>query len=159
MDTSENKKRVLDLVWKNYEGQAMATRRVADRVAIVLGASVAGVGLMFKDITVNSLSSLGGQISLGLLLVFLLAAFVFACCAWTPSPVGIPSSTSPDRLWHFLVAVDDDASTATLISDICKATDEEEQFTLRVACWLKACMICCGLAIVASMSVKLFSVT
>jgi hypothetical protein len=159
MKTSDNKKRVLDLVWKNYDGQVAATRRASDRVAIVLGASVAGIGLMFKDIPSGTQFNLGVQVSILVMLVAMISAFVFACCAWTPSPVGVPSSTDRDRLWHFLVNVDDDCSASTLIGDICKATDEEENFTLRVTSWLKACMISCGVAVAASMAVKLFSVT
>jgi hypothetical protein len=156
-NTSENKKRVLDLVWKNYEGQVTATRRTSDRVAVVLAASVAGIGLIFKDISMASAMSTSVRLALTVLFASLMTAFVVACRAWAPSPVGIPSGTNLDRLWHFLVAVEDDISAATLISDVCAATDEEEQTTLRIARLLRACMVLCGIAFVSSVWVKVFS--
>jgi hypothetical protein len=157
MDTSDNKKRVLDLVWKNYEGQVTATRRTSDRVAVVLAASVAGVGLIFKDVSIASVTSTSVRLALAVMFGSLVASFVIACKAWTPSPVGVPSGTNRDRLWYFLVAVEDDISAATLMGDICAATDEEEQTTLRASSLLRACMGCCGTSLVASIWVKVFS--
>lgn len=158
MDTSENKKRVLDLAWRNYEGQIASRRRIADRVAIVLGAVIAAVGLMFKDVDASAVQSVARGVVLAALLASLAAAFVCAYFAWSPGPVGIPSGTDRDRLWHFLVLVEDDGSVATVLGDICKATDEEQVETARLSWWLKACMICGGVAVIASMAFKLLCV-
>lgn len=154
MDTSENKKRVLDLAWRNYEGQASSRRRVADRVAIVLGAAIAAVGLMFKDVDAAADATCARAAALVVLLVSLNAAFVCAYFAAAPSGVGIPSGTDRDSLWHFLVQVDDDGSAATLLGDICKATNEEQAETARLSWWLRACMIFGGVAVLASMAFK-----
>lgn len=158
MDTSENKKRVLDLAWRNYEGQAASRRRISDRVAIVLGAVIAAVGLMFKDVDASAVESLARGTSLGVLLLSLTAAFLCAYFAWSPGPVGIPSGTDRDGLWHFLVQVDDDGSAATVLGDICKATDEEQIETARISWWLQACMACGGVAVISSMAFKLLGV-
>jgi hypothetical protein len=155
MDTSENKKRVLDLAWRNYEGQVASRRRVADRVAIVLGAAIAAVGLMFKEVDVSAAATLARAAALAVLLVSLNAAFLCAYFAWAPGGVGIPSGTDRDSLWHFLVQVDDDGSAATVLGDICKATNEEQIETARLSWWLRACMACGGVAVIASMAFKL----
>jgi hypothetical protein len=154
VDTSENKRRVLELAWRNYEGQVAATVRTKDRVAVVIGSSVAGIGLVLQGASTNAVTSTPGRLLVGIAAVALMTAFVFACRSWMPSGVGIPSSTDRDLLWHYLVNVEDDVSAATLIGDVCFATDQEERETILAAGMLQACMVCCGIAIVASVVVR-----
>jgi len=157
MDTSESKKRVLELAWRNYDEAVSSSRRVADRVAIVLGASVAGVGLMFKDIGLSAVGNGWGRVALAVMFASLVVAFVCAGVVSSPKNGVIPSGTDSNRLWHFLVAAGDDAGAANLLGDICAATAAEGLLTARYSRWLVACMVCCGIAVVASMAVKILA--
>lgn len=149
METSENKKRVLDLLWKNYQDQIVSSRRFGDRVTIVVGATVGAFGLVVK---LNEGNTLNSNWSLGFVLFALAAlsgAFVCAAMVWRPKIGEQPTGTDVDRIWQYLVAVEDDVSAATLMADICKATDAEHKATSHLATWFIRCMVCCGLTLVS----------
>ena len=157
MDISENKKRVLDLLWKNYQEQIISSRRFGDRVTIVVGATVGAFGLIAKlndgDVFSNTWSF--GFVILAL--TSMIAAFWCAAMVWRPKIGEQPSGTEVDRLWQYLVAVEDDVSAATLMGDICKATRAERLATENLAIWFSRCMICCGTSLVAAIISELIS--
>jgi len=70
METSENKKRVLDLLWKNYQDQIVSSRRFGDRVTIIVGATVGAFGLVVK---LNEGNTLTSKWSLGFVVFALIA--------------------------------------------------------------------------------------
>lgn len=156
-DTSEGKRRVIELAWRNYDEMVASSRRLADRVAIVLGASVAGVGLMFTDVELEHVTSTSGRLALAVMAASIVGAFVCAGVVSAPRTGVIPSSTEPNRLWHYLVASGDDAGTANLLSDICLATDAEQTTCRLLSRWLVGCIAFSGTAVVASMAVKLLA--
>jgi hypothetical protein len=158
MDSSEGRKRVLELAWKNYDEVVVTRRRLADRVAIVLGASVAGVGVMFKDIDFADVTSTLGRLALSAMFASIVGAFVCAGVVSAPRECVIPSSTDPNRLWHFLVTAGDDAGAANLLGDICVATNAEGQLSRRLSRWLVGCIALSAVAVVASMAVKMLSI-
>lgn len=157
MDTTENKKRVLDLLWRNYETQVGATKRYADRVTIVLGATIGAIGLTVKFSDADLLGTDSAVISAGVCLVAIVLAFVFAGVAWYPKLSEQPSGTDVDRIWRFLVAVDDDGSAATVMGDLCKVTRSEREATRRIARLFTACMVCCGVALVSAIICEMLS--
>ena len=157
METSENKKRVLDLLWKNYQDQVLSSRRFGDRVTIVIGATIGAFGLLVKlneGNTLASIWSLGGMVAA---VVSLSAAFFCAAMVWRPKKGEQPSGTDVDRLWKYLVAVEDDVSAATVMGDICKATKAERRATEYLARWFTRCMLCCGAALLAVIFSELMS--
>jgi len=149
MDTSENKKRVLDLLWKNYQDQIVSSRRFGDRVTILIGATVGAFGLIVKlndgDVFSNTL---GLAFVVGALIA-LIAGFFCAAMVWRPKYGEQPSGTDVDRLWQYLIAVEDDVSAATLMADLCKTTRAERIATEKLAVWFSRCMICCGVSLIA----------
>lgn len=159
MDTSENKKRVINLLWRNYETQVGSTRKYADRVTIVLGATVGAIGLAVKFSDADLLSSDRAVAAFCISVVSVIGAFVCAGVSWYPKYSEHPSGTDVDRLWQYLVAVEDDESAATLMSDLCKATIAERKATLRIAFWFTACMVFCGVSLVAVMLSEILSTT
>lgn len=155
MDNSENKKRVLDLLWKNYQDQVASSRRFGDRVTIVLGATIGVFGLVVK---LNESNTMAATLSTSCVVTAVVALSVALFCAavvWLPKKSQQPSGTDVDRIWGFLVAVDDDASAATLMSDICKATKAERSNTETIACWFTCCLVACGIALVAAIGSEL----
>lgn len=159
MDITENKKRVLELLWKNYESQVGATRRYADRVTIVLGATIGAIGLTVKFNDSNLLGNESAVIAAAVSLIGLVIAFVFAGAAWYPKLSEQPSGTDVDRLWGFLVAVEDDESSATMMGDLCRVTRVERAATIRIAKLFTLCMGSCGLSLISAIICEMLSST
>jgi hypothetical protein len=157
MDTSENKKRVLDLLWKNYQDQIASSRRFGDRVTVVIGATVGAFGLIVKLNEGNTLSTAWSVVCVVVALVSMTLAFICAAMIWSPKIGEQPSGTDVDRLWEFLIAVDDDVSAATLMADICKATRAERRATEYLAVWFTRCMVFCGLTLLAVIGSELLT--
>jgi hypothetical protein len=153
----EKKDRVLDLLWRNYDDQLASTRRVSDRLGIVLGATVGAIGLMLRTSEGPGLASGQALTWLVASMTFLVVAFVVLVIAWAPKRATQPSGTDVDKLWRSFVSVSDNESAANMMNDIGKATREERESTRYTGRLFATCCVMCAASIVSAIVCMVFA--
>jgi hypothetical protein len=153
----EKKDRVLDLLWRNYDDQLASTRRVSDRLGIVLGATVGAIGLMLRTSEGQGLASGPALLLLVASMAFLVVAFVVLVIAWAPKQATQPSGTDVDKLWRSFVSVSDDESAANMMNDIGKATREERESTKHTGRLFAMCCVMCAASIISAIVCVVFA--